>query len=112
MKKLILSLTVAALTSVVSVSAANITNNNNTDNAIVVVMDDGFEEVAIKELPEAIATAVEKDFASSAIVKAYVNDLEQYKIELTDGSEFNSVVYIDKVGKWLKKEEVSTVEVE
>ena len=111
MKKLILSLTVVALTSVVSVSATNI-NNNNSDEVIVVVMNDGFKEVEIKELPEAVATAFLKDFSSSAIVKAYVNDSEQYKIELTDGGESNSVVYIDKVGKWLKKEEVSTVEVE
>ena len=110
MKKLILTLTVAILTSGVSVYAAD-NNNNNSKHVIEVVMNDDFKEITVKELPEAVVNAILKDFASATLTKVYVNGSEQYKIALTI-DETESVVYADKDGKWLKEEEVSTVEVE
>ncbi|WP_158839108.1 hypothetical protein [Polaribacter sp. L3A8] len=112
MKKLVLTVAVAILTGGVSVSAfANENNiiNNNSNQIITVVLNDGFKEVKVKELPEAVITAILKDFKTATIAKVYVNESEQYKIELTvDGTE--SVVYADKGGKWLQEKEVNMVE--
>jgi hypothetical protein len=105
MKKLILTLTVAILTSGVSISAANI-NNNNSDEVVVTVLDDGFKEITVKELPEAVATAFLKDYASAGIIKVYVNGSEQYKIEISV-DEAKSIIYADKEGTWLKEEDIT-----
>ncbi|AUC86096.1 hypothetical protein CW731_12745 [Polaribacter sp. ALD11] len=108
MRKLILTVAVAALTSGASISAANISNNNsNSDEIITVVMNDNFKEITVKELPKAVSEAILKDYAKATIAKVYVNGSEQYKIELTV-DKTKSIVYADKEGKWLKEEEVNT----
>ncbi|MDX6747453.1 hypothetical protein SHK09_11665 [Polaribacter sp. PL03] len=109
MRKLILTLTVAILSSGVSISAANI--NNNSEEIITVVVKDDFKEITLKELPEAVTKAILKDYATATIAKAYVNESKQYKITLTV-DETESVVYADKEGKWLKEGEVNTGKVE
>ncbi|OAD45856.1 hypothetical protein [Polaribacter atrinae] len=111
MRKLILTVTVALLTSGVSVFAANNLTNNNVDEIVVVVTNDDFKEVSIKELPEAVTKAIQKDFSTATVLKAYVNASEQYKIEITaDGAE--GVVYIDKDGNWLKGTDIITAKEE
>ncbi|PQJ71776.1 hypothetical protein [Polaribacter butkevichii] len=110
MRKLILTVAVAVLTGGVSISAfANDNINNNSNSIVTVVMNDGFKEITVKELPEAVVTAILKDFKTATVTKVYVNGSEQYKIELTV-DEAESVVYADKEGKWLKEEEVSVEE--
>ena len=108
MRKLILTVAVTILTGGVSMSAfAN--ENNNSNPIITVVTNDGFKEITVKELPEAVSNAILKDFKTATIAKVYVNGSEQYKIELTV-DETESVVYSDKEGKWLKEEEVNMIE--
>jgi hypothetical protein len=102
MKKLIL--TVAILASGVSIFA--LSNNISPFEIVNVVMNEKFKEIAIEELPAAVTDAVTKDFASATISKAYVNESEQYKLELTiDGS--TSTVYTDKDGNWLEESTVT-----
>ncbi|MFI0430184.1 hypothetical protein [Mariniflexile sp. HMF6888] len=102
MKKLIL--TVAILASGVSTFA--LSNNILPVETTSVVMNEEFKEIAIDKLPAAVTNAVEKDFASATINKAYVNSSEQYKLELTiDGS--TSTVYADKDGNWLEESAVT-----
>ncbi|MBP0903734.1 hypothetical protein ACFSKN_04030 [Mariniflexile gromovii] len=101
MKKLIL--TVAILAGGMSTFAMS--NPISPTNGIENVLNDEFKEITLDKLPAAIPTAVEKDFPSATISKAYVNSSEQYKLELTiDGA--TSTVYADKDGNWL--EEVSS----
>ncbi|MCL7764989.1 hypothetical protein MPF19_16320 [Polaribacter sp. Z014] len=108
MKKLILTVTVALLTSGVSVFAANNINTNNADEIVVVVTNDDFKEITAKELPEAVSNAIVKDYTEATITKVYVNTSEQYKIILTaNGTE--NVVYADKEGNWLKETAVIAV---
>ncbi|AUC86095.1 hypothetical protein CW731_12740 [Polaribacter sp. ALD11] len=108
MRKLILTVVVAALTSGASISAANISNNNsNSDEIITVVVNDSFKEIAVKELPKAVSEAILKDFKTATVAKAYVNGSAQYKIELTVDAT-KTVVYADKEGKWLKEEDIIT----
>ncbi|WP_166387772.1 MULTISPECIES: hypothetical protein [unclassified Polaribacter] len=101
MRKLILTVTVALLTSGVSVFAADNIQTNNVDEIVVVVTNDDFKEISVKELPEAVSNSVSRDFSTATVVKAYLNGSEQYKIELTaDGTQ--GIVYLDKEGNWLK----------
>ena len=109
MRKLILTVTVALLTSGVSVFAANNINTNNADEIVVVVMNDDFKEITAKELPVEVSNAIIKDFGTATVNKLYVNSSEQYKIELTnDGVE--STVYADKEGNWIEDTDVIVVE--
>ncbi|MCL7764990.1 hypothetical protein MPF19_16325 [Polaribacter sp. Z014] len=105
MKKLILTVAVAILSSGISISAANINNNINSGEVIVMTINEDFKEVALEDLPEAVSNAILKDYATAIIGKAYVNGSEQYKIELTI-DETETVVYADKEGNWLKEEDV------
>ncbi|AUC21115.1 MULTISPECIES: hypothetical protein [Polaribacter] len=109
MRKLVLTLTVAVLTSGATVFAANDINTNNVDEIVVVVSNDDFKEISVKELPAAVSSAIVKDFGTATAIKAYVNGSEQYKFELTlDGEE--KVVYADKEGNWLEEADVVTGE--
>ncbi|WP_111309678.1 hypothetical protein [Confluentibacter sediminis] len=105
MKKLIL--TVAILAGGMSTFA--LPNNILPAESIHVVVNEAFKEIALDKLPAAVASAVEKDFATASISKAYVNDNEQYKLELTvDGS--TSTVYADKEGNWLEESAIKSDE--
>ena len=106
MKKLIFTVAVAILSSGVSISAANINNSNHSDEVIVMTINEEFKEVALEDLPEAVSNAILKDYATAIIGKAYVNESEQYKIELTI-DETESVVYADKEGNWLKEDVIA-----
>ncbi len=98
MKKLIL--TVAILAGGMSTFA--LPNNILPAQSINMSVKAEFKEIALDKLPAAVASAVEKDFSTASISKAYVNDSEQYKLELTvDGS--TSTVYADKEGNWLEE---------
>ena len=109
MRKLVLTLTVAVLTSGATVFAANDINTNNVDEIVVVVSNDDFKEISVKELPAAVSSAIVKDFGTATAIKAYVNGSEQYKFELTLNGE-EKVVYADKEGNWLEEADVVTAE--
>jgi len=104
MRKLILTATVAILTSGVSVYALENTNNN-TNQIVTLSVEDGFKEINLKELPAAVTNAILKDFGKATVSKAYINTSEQYKISMIVNDE-EKVVYADKEGKWLEKGEV------
>ena len=47
--------------------------------------------------------ALEEDFSTATLDKAYVNDEQEYKLEITvDGA--TSILYADKDGNWIEKE--------
>lgn|SRR5690554_4105181 len=98
MKKLIL--TVAILAGGMSTFA--MPNTVLPLEAINIVVNDEFKEIAVDKLPASVSSAVKNDFATATISKAYVNTSEQYKLELSiDGS--TSTVYTDKDGNWLEE---------
>lgn len=107
MRKLVLTVTLAVLTSGVSVYALERNNSNNSNEMIRVVIDNEFKEIALKDLPTTVAEAITKDFAYATVTKAYVNESEQYKIAITT-DEGESFIYADKEGKWLKEEDIIT----
>ncbi|ALJ05621.1 hypothetical protein APS56_11000 [Pseudalgibacter alginicilyticus] len=102
MKKLILAVAIVASGVSTFALSNNIINNNE---AVVVVVNEKFTEIAVDKLPTAITDAVAKDFASATISKAYVNSSEQYMLTLSvEGSE--STVYADKEGNWIEEADV------
>ncbi|KJD35946.1 hypothetical protein PW52_09525 [Tamlana sedimentorum] len=100
MKKLIL--TVAILTSGISTFAIS---NNVLPTELISVVNEEFKEIALEKLPAAITSAIQKDFSTATIAKAYMNESEQYKLELTMDDE-TSIVYADKEGNWLEESAV------
>ena len=62
---------------------------------------EGFTEISTDKLPEAVTSAVQKDFEDATITKAYVNEKEQYKLELSVEGAVKTV-YASKTGEWLK----------
>lgn len=63
---------------------------------------DGFNEVALEEVPEAISKALETAHPGATISKAYVNEESQYKLEVAqeDGTEVE--LYADSEGNWIE----------
>jgi len=68
----------------------------------VVAAQDDFSEVAVTELPEAVTEAVAKNYPTATIKNAYVNEAQQYKLEvfLEDGTA--GTLYADAEGNWIE----------
>lgn len=106
MKKLILVVVILAG----GISSFAFPTNRLSNETTTVVKIESFTEISLDELPDAIKTAVQNDFASATLSKAYVNESEQYKLILVneDGSE--STVYADKDGNWIDEEAIVSEE--
>ncbi|MDW5288311.1 hypothetical protein [Formosa sp. PL04] len=71
------------------------------ENGIFVLQDE-YKEIKVSELPTVITDAVSADFSEATISKAYVNELKEYKLELTMDGVIKTV-YTDAAGKWINK---------
>ncbi|SDL68803.1 hypothetical protein [Kriegella aquimaris] len=68
----------------------------------VVATQDGFNEVAADELPEAVTAAVSKNYPTASIDKAYVNEEKQYKLEVSLEDGTAGTLYADESGNWIE----------
>lgn len=68
----------------------------------VAVAQDDFQAIEVSALPEAVTTAVSKNYPSATIDKAYVNKKEQYKLEVTLEDGTAGTLYADKDGNWIE----------
>ncbi|SHJ46609.1 hypothetical protein SAMN04487911_12218 [Arenibacter nanhaiticus] len=61
-----------------------------------------YTEIKIKSVPNTIIKALEKDYPGAIIEKAYLDDAEGYKLEvsLENGSELE--LYADSKGNWIE----------
>lgn len=70
---------------------------------IEVVAQQEYKEIEAEALPQAVKDALVADFQTATLDKAYVNDKQEYKLEIIlDGAA--STVYADKDGNWIEKE--------
>ena len=69
-----------------------------------VVQQEEYKEIKADAIPKAVKDALAADFPTATLNKSYVNDKEEYKLEITV-DEVASTVYADKEGNWIKKEE-------
>lgn len=79
------------------------TTNNNTNEIVnSVAINTDYKEISVDKVPQAVKDAVAKDFVGATIAKAYVNDKNEYKLELTANKE-TKTVFADAKGNWLVK---------
>lgn len=61
-----------------------------------------FAEVAAEELPESVTSAVSKNYPTASIDKAYVNEANQYKLEVSLEDGTAGTLYADENGNWIE----------
>ncbi len=61
-----------------------------------------FSEVATDELPESVTAAVSKNYPTASIDKAYVNEANQYKLEVSLEDGTAGTLYADENGNWIE----------
>jgi len=67
-----------------------------------VAAQDGFNEIAVEEVPEAITAALEAAHPGASISKASMNDQSQYKLEVTKEDGESAELYADAEGNWIE----------
>ena len=98
MKKLILS--AAVILGVMSVQASNVLNPISIIQSVNV--QDEFTEISADAIPAAVKSTLEKSFVGTKLEKAYKNEKNEYKLEITkDDKKFT--VYTDASGNIIKK---------
>ncbi|MEO8773758.1 MAG: hypothetical protein ABI263_02100 [Gelidibacter sp.] len=100
MKKVIL--TAAIILGGLSTYATSAFAISQTEELEITVQQE-YKEIKAEALPQAVRDALAADFQTATLDKAYVNEEQVYKLEITvDGEE--STVYADKDGNWIEAE--------
>ena len=73
------------------------------DGIMEVIFAQDYTEVAVEELPEAIKTALEKDYSGTVVDRAYINEEGEYKLEVTLSDGTAQELYVDAEGNWIQK---------
>lgn len=97
MKKLALS--AAIILGSLSIPALAEITPNNVNTSISVQAE--YTEVTTDAVPVAVKTALQTAYPNAKLVKAYVNDKKEYKLEISVGDQ-KATVYSDVNGNWLK----------
>lgn len=105
MKKLVLSFAAIGLffTTAQAQVAETTTTTETEVTTTVAVAEDGFEKIELTELPEAVTTAVTRDFQGATTQEAWAKEKEGkviYKIKLNVDGE-DKKVYADAEGNWI-----------
>jgi len=70
---------------------------------VVYIQQDGFEAIAIDDLPDAVKKAVDRDYEGASVSEAYMNEHRQYKLIL-NVEETPKTVYANEKGEWITAE--------
>lgn len=97
MKKLILS-AIIVLGSL-SIYASNETTPEQVK--AVVAAQAEYTEISADTVPAAVKTALQTAYPGAKLVKAFVNDKKEYKLEISVGDQ-KATVFSDVNGNWLK----------
>lgn len=99
MKKLVfvLALSLGSLT-----AFAQDMDEAQVDATEAVAAQDDFSEISASELPEAVTAAVAKNYPTATIDKAYVNEAQQYKLEVSLEDGTSGTLYADENGNWIE----------
>ncbi|MDE0535464.1 MULTISPECIES: hypothetical protein [unclassified Tenacibaculum] len=101
MKKLILA--VAILTGVSTYAVVN--NTVSPITPVHTVVENDFQEISLDKIPTTITNSLKNSFPSATLSKAFVNEKEQYKLEISVENE-TKTLYADKDGNWLDAKDV------
>jgi len=97
MKKLILSAAVVFA----SLSIYATTSLPSVEEKTEVTAQSEYTEVSVDTVPTAVKTALETAYPGAKVVKAYVNDKKEYKLDIAVKDQ-KATVYSDVNGNWLK----------
>ena len=67
-----------------------------------IAAQDEFSEVAVAELPEAVTAAVSKNYPTATIDKAFTNEAQQFKLEVSLEDGTAGTLYADAEGNWIE----------
>jgi len=98
MKKLMIS--AAILLGSLSTFTAIASVQNSFEKVITIAGE--FIEIKITDLPPAIAESLKKSHPDAVIIKAYVNESKQYKLEVTNGDKSETIL-TDATGTIVEK---------
>ncbi|MFG4004308.1 PepSY-like domain-containing protein [Flavobacterium aquidurense] len=98
MKKLILS--AAIILGGLSVQAANPVVKMSMTQSVTI--QDEFTEIGADAVPAAVKTTLEKSFPNTKLEKAYKNEKNEYKLEISSGDK-KYTVFTDASGNIIKK---------
>ncbi|SHG51719.1 hypothetical protein [Flagellimonas flava] len=100
MKKLILASVLSFVGLTAMAQDATTTEVDNTVSEVTTVQD--FQEINVADLPAAVVEAVQKDYPTATINKAYKNESDQFKLELSLKDGASGTVYADAEGNWIE----------
>lgn len=98
MKKLILS--AAIILGGLSIQAATPSESVSVTKSVTI--QDGYTEITADAVPAAVKSTIEKSFPGTKLEKAYKNDKNEYKLEISSG-EKKYTVFADASGNIIKK---------
>ena len=73
------------------------------EEEVVNVVQEEYKEIKAESLPQVVKDALAADYPTATLKKAYINDKEEYKLDITV-DEVLLAVYVDKEGNWIEKE--------
>jgi len=97
MKKIILS--AAVVFGSLSIYATTILPSDEIKTEVAVQSE--YTEVSADAVPAPVKTALETAYPGAKLVKAFVNDKKEYKLEISVKDQ-KATVYSDVNGNWLK----------
>lgn len=97
MKKLILSAAIVLGGLSVQAAIPAVTTSIQT-----IIIQDEYTEVTADAVPAAVKSTVEKSFPGTKLEKAYKNEKNEYKLEISNGDK-KYTVYTDASGSIIKK---------
>ncbi len=77
-------------------------NATEATDAVEATTQGDFAEVSAEELPESVTSAVAKNYPTASIDKAYVNEANQYKLEVSLEDGTAGTLYADENGNWIE----------
>jgi hypothetical protein len=97
MKKIVLS--AAIVLASLSIYATTITPSPEVN--IEASAQTEYTEISTDTVPASVAKALQTAYPGAKLVKAYVNDKKEYKLDISVGDQ-KATVYSDVNGNWLK----------
>jgi hypothetical protein len=67
------------------------------------ISQDKFSEIKAADLPEAVTKAIADYYPTAAINKAYVNNSQQFKLDIVLKEGKRGTIYADKDGDWIER---------
>lgn len=100
MKKLIFA-TVFSLVGLTAMAQVEVTEETVNEVSTVNIAQD-FEEINVSDLPEAVTAALASDYPTATVSKAYKNESDIYKLEVSMEDGSSGTLYADAQGNWIK----------